>query len=58
MSKISVYIIAYNESEKISDAINSVLWADEIVVADSFSQDDTARIAADLGAHVVQIKFK
>jgi glycosyltransferase involved in cell wall biosynthesis len=58
MSKISVYIIAYNESEKISDAINSVLWADEIVVADSYSQDNTAVIASDLGARVVQIKFQ
>lgn len=58
MSKISVYIIAYNESEKISAAINSVLWADEIVVADSFSQDNTATIANDLGARVVQIEFK
>lgn len=58
MSKISVYIIAYNESEKISAAIKSVLWADEIIVADSFSQDDTASIAEKLGAHVVQIEFK
>jgi len=58
MSKISVYIIAYNESEKISAAINSVLWADEIVVADSYSQDNTAAIAAELGARVVQIKFQ
>ncbi len=56
--KISVYIIAYNESEKISAAINSVLWADEIIVADSFSQDNTATIARDLGARVVQIEFK
>lgn len=58
MSKISVYIIAYNESEKIRDAINSVLWADEIVVADSYSQDNTASIASELGARVVQIEFK
>jgi glycosyltransferase involved in cell wall biosynthesis len=58
MSGISVYIIAYNESEKISAAINSVLWADEIVVADSFSEDGTAEIAAGLGAKVVQIKFQ
>lgn len=58
MSKISVYIIAYNESEKISAAINSVLWADEIIVADSYSQDDTATIASGLGAKVVQIEFK
>ena len=36
---ISVYIIAYNEAKKIADAINSVLWADEIIVADSASTD-------------------
>ena len=33
MSKLSVYIIAYNEEDKIRDAIQSVAWADEIVVA-------------------------
>lgn len=58
MNKISVYIIAFNEGEKIRDAINSVLWADEIVVADSFSQDNTAEIAEALGARVVQIPFR
>ena len=58
MSKISVYIIAYNESEKIRDAINSVLWADEIIVADSYSQDNTASIAHELGASVIQIEFQ
>ena len=58
MNKISVYIIVYNESDKISSAINSVLWADEIVVADSYSQDDTAEIASKMGARVVQIDFK
>ena len=56
-SKISVYIIAYNEEEKIADAINSVLWADEIIVADSYSQDKTAEIAASMGARIVQISF-
>ena len=55
--EISVYIIAFNEAEKIKDCINSVLWADEIIVADSFSHDDTAKIAKNLGAKVVQIKF-
>ena len=54
---VSVYIIAYNEADKIRAAINSVLWADEIVVADSFSDDDTAAIAEELGARVVQIEF-
>ena len=55
--KISVYIIAYNEAEKIRDCINSVLWADEIIVADSHSTDGTNKIATELGAKVVQIPF-
>src|SRR5262245_66389407 len=57
MEKISAYILAYNEAEKIADAVNSVLWADEIVVADSGSTDATADIARGLGARVVQIPF-
>jgi len=56
--KISVYILAYNEAEKIRPAIHSVLWADEIILADSFSQDETTRIAEELGAQIVQIPFK
>jgi len=55
--KISVYIIAFNESEKIRDCINSVLWADEIVVADSHSTDGTTEIAESMGAKVVHINF-
>lgn len=57
MSKISVYIIAWNEAEKIRAAINSVLWADEIILADSYSEDDTAVIAQEMGARVEQITF-
>jgi len=55
--KISVYIIAYNEVEKIRDCINSVLWADEIILADSHSTDGTSEIAEELGAKVVHIPF-
>ena len=58
MAKLSVYIIAYNEEDKIRDAIQSVSWADDIVVVDSFSTDGTAAIAEELGARVVQIPFK
>ncbi len=58
MSRISVYIIAYNEADKIGAAINSVLWADEIILADSHSSDNTAEIAARMGARVVQIDFR
>ena len=55
--KISVCIIAFNESEKIRDCINSVLWADEIIVADSHSTDGTSEIAIELGARVIHIPF-
>jgi glycosyltransferase involved in cell wall biosynthesis len=55
--KLSVYIIAFNESEKIRDCINSILWADEIILADSFSTDGTSEIAEELGAKVVHIPF-
>jgi glycosyltransferase involved in cell wall biosynthesis len=55
--KISVYIIAFNEVDKIKDCINSVLWADEIIVADSNSTDGTTEIAKELGAKVIHIPF-
>lgn len=54
---ITAYIIAFNEAEKIRDCINSVLWADEIIVADSNSTDGTTEIAKELGAKVVHISF-
>lgn len=58
MQKISAYILAFNEAEKIADAVSSVLWADEIVVVDSGSTDGTTETAHRLGARVVQIAFQ
>ncbi|MEJ2434281.1 MAG: glycosyltransferase, partial [Pseudolabrys sp.] len=58
MQKISAYILTFNEAEKIEAAVASVLWADEVVVVDSFSTDDTAQRAAALGARVVEVEFK
>ncbi len=58
MPLISVYIIAYNEAEKVRAAIDSVRWADEVVVVDSWSTDGTAELATQLGARVVQVEFK
>jgi glycosyltransferase involved in cell wall biosynthesis len=58
MQKISAYILTFNEAEKIKAAIETVLWADEIVVVDSSSTDGTVEIAERLGARVVQVPFK
>lgn len=54
---ITAYVIAYNEAEKIEAAISSVLWADEVILADSHSTDGTTEIAERLGARVVQVDF-
>src|ERR1700761_709290 len=58
MQKISAFILAFNEAQKIKAAIETVLWADEIVVVDSYSTDNTVEIAESLGARVVQVQFK
>ena len=46
MPKLSVTIITRNEAAHVADAIDSVAWADEIIVVDSESTDDTIAIAA------------
>jgi glycosyltransferase involved in cell wall biosynthesis len=55
---VSVFILSCNEEEKIGPALESVSWASEIVVIDSFSTDRTVEIAARHGARVIQIKFE
>jgi glycosyltransferase involved in cell wall biosynthesis len=50
---LSVTIITRNEAADIGAALASVAWADEIVVVDAESGDDTAAIARGSGARVV-----
>ena len=56
--RLSVYLIAYNEADKIEAALRSVAWADEIVVADSNSTDATADIASRYAHRVIQVPFE
>jgi len=44
-STLSVVLIVKNESAMIADCLASVDWADEIIVIDSGSRDDTTEIA-------------
>ncbi|MDA7441018.1 glycosyltransferase family 2 protein [Candidatus Pseudothioglobus singularis] len=49
---LSVVIITKNEEKFIGDAIRSAMFADEILILDSDSIDDTCKIAKKLGARV------
>jgi glycosyltransferase involved in cell wall biosynthesis len=50
---LSVTIISKNEEANIARAIQSVDWADDVVVVDSGSTDRTVEIAKGLGARVI-----
>lgn len=50
---LSVILITRNESSNIADCLASVHFADEIIVVDSGSNDETAQIATRMGATVI-----
>ncbi|MEN4834047.1 MULTISPECIES: glycosyltransferase family 2 protein [Pantoea] len=50
--RLSVVMIAKNEAELLPDCLASVSWADEIIVLDSGSSDDSVEIATQAGAQV------
>ncbi len=51
---LSVVLITKNEAANIRDCLQSVAWADEIIVVDSGSTDGTVAIAKAMGAHVYE----
>ncbi|HET7220735.1 MAG TPA: glycosyltransferase family 2 protein, partial [Vicinamibacterales bacterium] len=56
--KLTVTVITRNEAANLEGALQSVQWADEIVVVDSRSSDDTVDIARRHGARVVVQDWK
>ncbi len=58
MNKISVIIITKDESQNIKDCLESVKWADEIIVVDSGSKDDTVEIAKKYTDNVIFNEWK
>jgi len=54
---LSVLIPTKNEERNLKECIASVAWADEIIVYDSHSTDDTIAIAEKAGAKIVKQVF-
>ena len=57
MSKLSVYVIAYNDEPNMRACLESVAWADELIVVDSYSTDGTEKISREFTDKVFQHEF-
>jgi glycosyltransferase involved in cell wall biosynthesis len=57
MTKISVLLPTFNNEHIIRDCLESVKWADEILVVDSFSLDRTLDICREYGARIIQHEY-
>lgn len=55
---ISAVVITFNEEEMIVECLKSLYWADEIIVVDCGSIDQTRQLAQKAGALVSEVKFK
>jgi (heptosyl)LPS beta-1,4-glucosyltransferase len=57
VARLSVVVLTRNEAHNIVDCLNSVAWADQQVILDSLSTDDTANLARACGATVCEHAF-
>lgn len=57
MTKLSVFITTYNNGRTLVACLESIKWADEIVILDSYSSDETQAIAERYGARFHQHEF-
>jgi glycosyltransferase involved in cell wall biosynthesis len=51
--RLSVVVVTRDEEDRIRACLESVAWADELIVVDAESQDKTATIARELTDHVI-----
>ncbi len=54
--RITAIVHTFNEEDNIKKAIESVSWADEVLVCDMYSNDQTVEIARKLGARIIFYK--
>lgn len=56
-NRLTIIIPTFNEERNIREAFECARWADEVMVVDSFSKDNTPGIACELGARVIQHEY-
>lgn len=56
--RLSVVVLTKNEEARIRRCLDSVRWADEVVVVDGMSTDRTVEICESLGARVIRHPFE
>lgn len=56
--ELTAVILTLNEAAHIEACVDSLAWADKVVVYDSYSDDGTDRLAQETGALVLQNKFE
>lgn len=57
MAKVSVLLPTFNEEKAIRECLESIKWADEILVVDSYSTDHTLEIVRKYGARIIQHEY-
>ncbi|SRR5258706_1130829 len=57
MTKLSVLLPTYNEESMIADCLESIKWADEILVVDSYSTDLTLKIVENYDTRIIQHEY-
>ncbi|NKQ35359.1 MAG: glycosyltransferase family 2 protein [Chloroflexi bacterium] len=57
VAELTAVILTLNETEHIQACIQSLSWADRVVVFDSYSEDDTVALAEAAGAEIYQFPF-
>jgi len=50
-------IPTFNEAHNIAACLDSVLWADEVIVVDSFSTDSTAQVCKNYGVKLIEHEY-
>jgi len=56
-SLITILLPTYNSEKSIKNTLDSIKWADEIIIVDSFSNDNTIDIVSEYEVNVIQREY-